>query len=123
MQKNGMNYVVPVQSIKRILEISQDAVTVSSCDDGYKVVMMEENLVAVRPISGNSTDHGKKGSDEEVLVVVEGRKGLSAFEVDEIIGQEQLRVIPLSGHLKSISGALGCTILGNGDIGIVLDIN
>ena len=120
MQKSGVNYVVPVNSIKRILEPSRDDITFTSCDDGYKILRMEDELVSVRPILGHKSN-GNNGN-KELLVVVESHSGLVAYEVDEIIGQEQLRVVPLSGHLGTISGATGCTILGNGDVGIVLDV-
>jgi len=120
MQKSGINYVVPVHSIKRILEPANDDITVTSCDDGYKILRMEDELVSVRPIIGQDTELEDK--QKELLVVVESHSGLVAYEVDEIVGQEQLRVMPLSGHLSSINGAAGCAILGNGDVGIVLDV-
>ena len=119
MQKSGINYVVPVQAIKRILEPSEDEITCTSCDDGYKILRIEDELVSIRPIVGHC-QNGNDGND--LLVVVEAQSGLVAYEVDEIVGQEQLRVVPLSGHLSTISGATGCTILGNGDVGIVLDV-
>jgi len=119
MQSDGINYIVPVRAIKRILEPSRDDITFSSCDNGYKILRMEDELVSVKPIFGDS-----EGSEDkkDLLVIVESQSGLIAYEVDEIIGQEQLRVVPLSGHLSSISGATGCAILGNGDVGIVLDV-
>jgi len=122
MQKSGVNYVVPVNSIKRILEPSGDDITFSSCDNGYKILRMEDELVSVRPIIGQSSGNGHNGEEKELLVVVESHTGLIAYEVDEIIGQEQLRIVPLSGHLSTIAGATGCAILGNGDVGIVLDV-
>jgi len=119
MQKGGMNYVVPVKAIKRIVEPSRDDISRSSCDQGRKILKLEDELVSVKPIVGHPSNDDK---DPEIIVVVESQSGLVAYEVDEIIGQEQLKVMPLSGHLSSISGATGCTILGNGDVGIVLDI-
>ena len=46
--------------------------------------------------------------------------------VDELIGEQQVVVKPLPDYVNDYgirnSGVVGCTILGNGDISIILDV-
>jgi two-component system chemotaxis sensor kinase CheA len=41
----------------------------------------------------------------------------------ELIGQYNVLSRPLLGYLSHIHGVSGCTLLGNGEVGLVLDIN
>ena len=60
---------------------------------------------------------------ESLLLVVEtGERGV-ALAVDELIGQQQVLVQPLQGCLTDIQSVSGCAMLGEGDVGMVLDIN
>ena len=125
VRRNGMNFVIPVKAVRRILEPTEGAIVSTSCDDGYRLLRLEGELVEIRPIT--SSDNGSSRREDEdvgqegLMVVVEaGGGGLVAFEVDDVLGQEQLRVTPLTGHMKAIAGASGCAILGNGDVGVVI---
>ena len=110
-------YVIPVQSVKRILEMKNAQLTTTSCDNSGRMVEVDGELVPVRHI-GNEPP----ASDYVLLVVVEGHQGTVAFEVDEIVGQETLRVLPLMGHLQDIEWARGCAVLGNGSVGLVVNV-
>jgi two-component system chemotaxis sensor kinase CheA len=43
--------------------------------------------------------------------------------VDEVIGQQEIAIKPLDRLLKGIRGFSGATILGNGKIALILDVN
>jgi len=110
-------YVIPVQSVKRILEMKNAQLTTTSCDNSGRMVEVDGELVPIRHI-GNEPPAG----DYVLLVVVEGHQGTVAYEVDEIVGQETLRVLPLMGHLQDIEWARGCAVLGNGSVGLVINV-
>ena len=41
--------------------------------------------------------------------------------VDELLGQQQTVIKGLSKYIGSVAGVSGCTILGNGEICLILD--
>lgn len=64
---------------------------------------------------------------EGIMVLVESEFGSSCLFVDKIVGEQQavIKPIPLFiskmvGRLKNISG---CTVLGNGSVSLILDVN
>ncbi len=55
-------------------------------------------------------------------MLVEDGAGLSCLRVDELVGQQQIVIKALEGYLGSIRGVSGCSILGGGEICLILDI-
>ena len=45
-----------------------------------------------------------------------------ALEVDELIGRQSVLVRPLSRTLGSLRNTIGCALLGEGEVGMVLDL-
>ena len=56
-----------------------------------------------------------------VLADVKGEK--TGFAVDQVIGQHQTVIKTLSSVYKDVSGFTGATILGDGTVALVLDVN
>ena len=61
--------------------------------------------------------------DEIYIVVIERNKGKLGIVVDDVIGREEIVVKPLQGILKNIQGFAGATILGDGRVAFILDLN
>jgi two-component system chemotaxis sensor kinase CheA len=57
-----------------------------------------------------------------ILVVVEEHNRCFAIFVDALIGQRQTVIKALPAYLGSLPGISGCSILGNGDISLILDV-
>ncbi|MGY3746486.1 chemotaxis protein CheA [Vagococcus salmoninarum] len=57
------------------------------------------------------------------LIMVLLGKYYYALLVDELIGQQEIVIKKLGQELKTLTKYLGATILGNGDITLILDIN
>jgi len=45
-----------------------------------------------------------------------------ALFVDELLGQHQAVIKGLSDYLGEARGVSGCTILGNGEVSLILDV-
>ena len=58
-----------------------------------------------------------------MLVVVENEGKKIAIFVDELLGQQQVVIKSLETNLKQVNGLSGATILGNGTVALILDIN
>ena len=65
---------------------------------------------------------GAQRPDPLCLVVeVDGRR--AALLVDTLIGQQQLVVKSLESNLHAVPGVAGATILGDGRVALILDVN
>lgn len=56
-----------------------------------------------------------------IIVVKDGRKKL-ALLVDEIVGQEQVVIKSLADNFTQVQGMAGATILGDGNVAIILEV-
>jgi two-component system, chemotaxis family, sensor kinase CheA len=59
---------------------------------------------------------------KKVLVLVESRQKKFAIQVDMLLGQQHVVIKNLEDNYKKVSGISGATIMGDGDIALILDI-
>lgn len=115
-------YIVPLISIIESLQVNPEMMnSVTGAADVYK--LRDDYIPIVRlydifGIEADSTDIG-----EGLLVVVENEGKKIALFVDELLGQQQVVIKSLETNLKQIDGLSGATILGNGTVALILDIN
>jgi two-component system chemotaxis sensor kinase CheA len=57
-----------------------------------------------------------------IVVVVENEGRQRALLVDELLGKQEVVIKSLGGYLKDIKGLAGGTILGDGRVGLILDL-
>ena len=57
----------------------------------------------------------------EVVVIVEHYDGRAAFVVDDVVGEAQTVIKPLTAMLRNITGITGTAVMGNGMVAMVVD--
>lgn len=67
-------------------------------------------------------DEQTGGSGRENIVVVQYAGSKAGLVVDELLGEFQTVIKPLGKLFRSLRGVSGATILGSGDVAIILDI-
>jgi len=118
------HYILPILSIMESLQPAMDAVTVTP--DGQEMVKVRDNLLPVirlHQMHNVTPDHEEL--DKGILIVLEGRSGEMCLLVDELMGQQQTVIKGLSeyiNHRGDVGGVSGCTILGNGEVCLILDV-
>ena len=60
---------------------------------------------------------------EGILIIVESARGHYCIQVDELLGQQQVVVKDLGPQFKSLICVAGSAILGDGRLGLVLDVD
>jgi chemotaxis protein histidine kinase CheA len=118
MRVGGVHYVVPVGTVRRIVELEETRIVHSAANGGQRMLQLEEELVPIQTLTAESDS-----PEKNLLVVLEKDKQGIALPVDELIGQQQVLIQPLQGCLADVSGVSGCALLGEGDVGMVLDPN
>ncbi|UTH72664.1 chemotaxis protein CheW [Chromobacterium sp. IIBBL 290-4] len=70
-----------------------------------------------------SVESAKTNASEGILVIVESSESRVALLVDDLIGQQQFVVKNLETNYRKVDGLSGATILGDGQVALILDIS
>jgi two-component system chemotaxis sensor kinase CheA len=57
------------------------------------------------------------------VVVVNSQRGQYGIEVEVLLGQQQTVIKPLGRLFKTLRGISGSSILGSGEVALILDVN
>lgn len=114
-------YVIPANGVVESLRIA---------GENYFTVERTGELIRVRgdllPLVrlGDLFGVPGAGSDlfEGVAVVVEHEKGKRALLVEELLGKQEVVIKSLGGGLSKVRGISGGAILGDGRVGLILDL-
>ncbi len=67
--------------------------------------------------------HFRVHAQASIIVIIESEGRRAALVVDELIGQHQVVVKNLETNYQKVEGVSGATILGDGKVALILDVN
>ncbi len=113
---NGKRFGIPISSIVEVANFRRDAT--HHIGKGEAILLRNEVLQILRldEMAGISLAC-------EILVVVQYQKRKCCIPVDMVEGKQEVVVKPLSSFIGATRGVSGVTILGDGNIIPVLDVN
>ncbi|HIP15605.1 MAG TPA: chemotaxis protein CheA [Methanothermococcus okinawensis] len=114
-------YAIPLTSVLDVTHIKRDEI---KNIEGQDAILYRGDILPVMWLKDilNFPWNDEK-SEELYIVVIERNKGRLGIVVDDVIGREEIVVKPLQGILKNIQGFAGATILGDGRVAFILDLN
>lgn len=113
-------YILPTHNIRTSFQPSgKDLSTVNG--KGELVRVLGELLPVFRLYRVFGIEDAQEDPTKALLVVVEETNGLCAFMVDELLGQQQVVAKALGNGVGTVEGVAGGAILGNGQVGLILD--
>ncbi|MGB5822835.1 MAG: chemotaxis protein CheA [Proteocatella sp.] len=118
-------FTIPINNIRQCFRVSNQEIIHDVA--GREIVKrMDEFYPVIRIHDLYSIDTEVKNIEDGILIWVESGDRSYCLFVDELIGEQQVVVKPLPSYLNNYniknSGIAGCTILGDGNISIILDI-
>jgi len=113
--------IVPVLAIKEAFRPEADGITITP-DNQELVRVREAFLPVVKLHELLEVEPDSRELVEGILIVLEHQDRYVCLQVDEIMGQQQTVIKGLSEYIGNVHGCSGCTILGNGDICLILDV-
>ncbi len=114
-------YALPLLAVTESFRTNLKNIT--STMDGLEVVKIrEEVLPVIRLHELFKKQPDSKDLDKGILIIIESREKQVALFADEIVGQQQAVIKGLSDYIGKVPGITGCMILGDGGIGLILDI-
>ncbi|WP_405156310.1 chemotaxis protein CheW [Paenibacillus sp. FSL K6-0108] len=115
-------YAVPLSSIVETAIVQREQVRNIH---GNKMITFRESLVPYLSLSEVFGVPDFNDADEQETEIVVIRKGerLAAIAVEEFIGQSEIVLKSMGTYLPAIEGISGATILGDGQVALILDPN
>jgi len=116
-------YAIPLNSIIEILDVEPDEI--KSIRREQEVMDSRSTLIPFIRMNIKLNTQSDKQDARKTLTTVVVRKGdkLAGLAVDDLIDQQDIVIKPLGKYLSYIKSISGATILGNGQIAFIFDIN
>lgn len=125
---NSLRYAIAMHELTEIIDLKE--FTIETTGTKGRMFSLRGDIVPVQPlaeylkvptvkVANTATGSAERG--RPALVVREG-EDLIAFEVDDILGQQQVVVRPLSEQMASLDGFSGSMILGDGEPGMIVSL-
>ncbi|WGW01579.1 chemotaxis protein CheA [Vibrio sp. YMD68] len=119
-QVSGSNYVIPLDNVIECLELSE--ITTEDAIRHKKFVDLRNTTLPIMRLSEWFGVESRCTFEQEALVVVQFGSFRAGLIVDTLSGEYQTVVKPLGPIFEGLRGVSGATILGNGDVAIILDV-
>jgi two-component system chemotaxis sensor kinase CheA len=118
-------YSVPITNIRESFKSS--AGQLLSDPHGSEMIMLRgEAYPVIRLYESFRIESAIRDIDKGILMLVDAGDKMACLLCDELLGQFQVVVKPLPKYLHEFqvnqAGISGCTILGNGDISLIIDV-
>ena len=113
-------FVLPLEAVVEVIEAGGHGIKVDA--QGRHCVELRGAVLPVvrlRTLYSVESSH----SDRVSVVVVNSQRGQYGIEVDVLLGQQQTVIKPLGRLFKTLRGISGSSILGSGEVALILDVN
>jgi two-component system, chemotaxis family, sensor kinase CheA len=113
-------FVLPLDAVVEVIESGSHSAKVDSA--GRHCLELRG---AVLPVVRMRTLYSLESShtDRMSVVVVQSTRGQFGIEVETLMGQQQTVIKPLGRLFKTLRGISGSSILGSGEVALILDVN
>jgi two-component system, chemotaxis family, sensor kinase CheA len=134
VEASGSTYAIPMSAVREIVKTT-DA-TLRSVGNQRVILLRDEvmSLVQLASTLKNGADRKRLAGIQApapaadssrtgrpvIVVDFEGRK--IGLEVDGILGSREVVIKSLSRHYREVEGLIGASILGNGKIALIVDV-
>ncbi len=122
----GSIFTIPIHNIRQSFKIS-DSDLIRDAAGGEMFKCMGNFYPVIRMKDLYQMDSGATRIEDGILIWLDAGEHSYCLFVDELLGEQQVVVKPLPSYLNRFniksSGISGCTILGDGNISIILDVS
>lgn len=113
-------FVIPTIFIKEIIrEDSRNRVEIAG---KQKMIKVRDKLIPLIKREQYFNLNSENNSDD-IIIVLETESMMKALKVKEVLGRKEVVVKPLGEELNELEFISGATILGNGSVSLILDVD
>ncbi|WP_363323975.1 chemotaxis protein CheA [uncultured Oscillibacter sp.] len=118
-------FTIPINNIRSSIKTTEEAILHDSVN-GEMVKMLDGYYPVIRARDFYNLPGGVEKIAEGILMWLESGDCSYCLFVDELLGEQQIVVKPLPPYVNNFDiknyGITGCSILGDGNISIILDV-
>ncbi len=114
-------YILPTLSVRQLVHAKKEDIT-SVIGKGETLSVRGRLLPVVKLYNFLNIDSKSESSWDGVMVIVEDAGREIALQVDEVIGKQEVVIKSLDERFTTKNGVAGGAILGDGRVGLILDI-
>ncbi len=116
----GEVYVIPLLTIIESIQI--DPTCLKRASGGIELYRLREENIPILRLQ-DELEMGKSGElDRQILCFVEAAGYRVGLLIDELLDQQQVVIKSLESNYAKVAGISGATILGDGSVSLILDI-
>jgi len=117
----GSKYTIPIVSIRDSFRANPDDIFMDPSGNEMITVRGDHyNVVRLNEFFGLEGE--VKDTADGIMMIIENGDDAICLFVDELIGEQQVVRKTIPKYIKQIRGISGCTLLGNGDISLIIDV-
>jgi two-component system chemotaxis sensor kinase CheA len=115
-------YAIPLNVIRDITTITKDSIRNIH---GQEVVLNRDSVLPIIRLSKvlDVEESTAENQEEMTIVIVKKGEKYAGFIVDNLIGQQEIVIKTLGKYLSGIRFIAGATILGDGQVALIVDTN
>ncbi len=117
---SNQSFAIPLNAIERILLLKLDEITLLGGHDTVRYGGRPLTLARLDQVLGLPHVAGGNGRIPVVILVAAERR--VAFAVDELAGEQEVVIKGLGKQLSRVGGIAGATVMGNGEVTLILNV-
>jgi len=115
-------YIIPTLSIKQIVQVKDEQWV--SIKGVRSMIRIRDKIIPVINVAKIFGEHGDMNSQKtDLVIIIESEQGLKALPIQNILGRREVVVRPLGSEFNDLKFITGATILGDGRVILILDID
>lgn len=125
---HGEQLVIPLGSVVEVLRVNREQIhsvkgreVITLRDSLLPLVSLDELIVGRK--NGKNSPKAEENYDWQYVVEVGIAEKRYGIKVDELIGQQEVVIKSLGAYLGKIDGVAGSTIMGDGTVVMIIDVN
>jgi two-component system chemotaxis sensor kinase CheA len=121
VEAGGQLFGISMEAVSETVRIAPGRVSWIKNNEGF---VLRERVVPIVSLAElmNLPERTKEATVARLFVVIEAAGRIAAFEVDAIRDRLDVVLKPMQGLLESACGYAGTTLLGDGQVLLVLDV-
>lgn len=117
-----IRYIVPIISVEESIRPGKETLsTIRKQDEILNIRGEVIPLVRLNRIF--NLNYGKEDPCDAIVVIVQSDSVKMGIMADDIVGEQQVVIKSLGKRFKNSKGISGAAIMGNGEVGLIMDIN
>ncbi len=123
VQCAGEILAIPTYSVAKTLQVPLPEI---KSIQGRRAIVHQEAILPVRSLAstlGWKEQNGSPGTEgKSIVVVLQAGERKVGFLVEDVLGEKEIVTKDLGSHLQEVDNVAGATILGSGEVSLILDV-